>query len=147
MNTRGAVMLEGLIAFLPIFAGFLGLCQVCDQAVHQLVMCRAALTAARAGALVLPDDGLHYADSNNRGVHRFAGGRKAAIEAMVAAVLRGAEGLSRSHTTVEVQASTVVARVEAEYRCLFASLCHASRLSAEARLPYPHAAYDYVTRE
>jgi hypothetical protein len=64
--SRGAVTLEFLLAFMPIFALFLGVLQLALIAAAKLVVRHAAVTAARAAVVVLEDDTRHYHDVERR---------------------------------------------------------------------------------
>jgi hypothetical protein len=55
-NERGAVYVEFLLAFLPIFLMFLAICQVSFLVVGRLVVSHAALAGARSAIVVLEDD-------------------------------------------------------------------------------------------
>jgi hypothetical protein len=59
-DQAGAVMLEFLLAFPPLFVLFLGLCQLVLLAVADLVVRHAAIAGVRAAAVVLDDDPRHY---------------------------------------------------------------------------------------
>jgi hypothetical protein len=59
-DARGAVYVEFLIAFLPIFVLFLSLTQLVLIELANLVAKHAAVTAARAAMVVLPDDPGQY---------------------------------------------------------------------------------------
>lgn len=60
MGTRGAVYVEFLIAFMPLFVFFLALVQLGYVEAANLVTKHAAVTAARAAIVVLPDDPKEY---------------------------------------------------------------------------------------
>jgi hypothetical protein len=59
-DTRGAVYVEFLIAFLPLFVFFLSLCQLAYVQAAHIVVQHAAVMATRAAAVVLPDDPQYY---------------------------------------------------------------------------------------
>lgn len=61
-DTRGAVYVEFLLVFIPIFTIFLGLVQASLMYAANLVVTHAANTAARAAAVVLDDDPANYSD-------------------------------------------------------------------------------------
>jgi hypothetical protein len=63
---RGAVMLEFLIAFVPLFMLFLGVVQFALMGGAALVVQHAAVVGARAAVVVLDDDPKHY-DQLGRG--------------------------------------------------------------------------------
>lgn len=60
-DARGSVMLEFLLAFVPIFLLFLGTIQLALLAVAALVVQHAAVAGARSAVVVLPDDPRFYA--------------------------------------------------------------------------------------
>lgn len=57
---RGMVMIETLLAFMPLFMLFLGIVQYALLAAAQLVVKHAAVAGARAASVVLPDDPARY---------------------------------------------------------------------------------------
>lgn len=59
-DTRGAIYVEFLIAFTPIFFMFLAMVQMALLYASHLVVQHAAVTAARAAIVVLDDDPKHY---------------------------------------------------------------------------------------
>ncbi len=59
-DTRGAVYVEFLITFIPVFLMFLGMVQMSLMFVGGLTVQRAAASAARAAAVVLDDDPQYY---------------------------------------------------------------------------------------
>jgi len=61
-GTKGAAYVEFLMAFVPLFILFLGIAQVSLLFGARLVVEHAAQRAARAAAVVLPDDPVHYDD-------------------------------------------------------------------------------------
>lgn len=67
----GAVYVEFLIAFIPLFIFFLGILQLSLVHVGNLVVHHAATTAARSAVVVLPDDPSRYDDEE---VNEVAGG-------------------------------------------------------------------------
>jgi hypothetical protein len=147
-DTRGAVMLEALIAFVPILLGFTALCQLSDRFVHELIVGRAAAAAARAAIVILPDDGAHYADPHNLTLHRFSGARKTEIERAARAVLAASPSFSNVAVAVsgEFKPGTLAtAQVRADYRGLFSA--RAQQLNASVSLPYQFATYHYASRD
>lgn len=71
-DERGAVYVEFLIAFMPLFFLFLGICQLALLATARLVVQHAVLTGARTAIVVLEDEPSRY-DGARRGV--LSGGR------------------------------------------------------------------------
>ncbi len=59
-DTRGAVYVEFLVAFLPLFSFFLCLVQLAMLQTANLVVKHAAVVATRAAVVVLPDDPARY---------------------------------------------------------------------------------------
>ena len=57
---RGTVMVETLIAFVPVFTLFLGIVQYVLLSVAQLVVHHAAVAGVRSASVVLDDDPKHY---------------------------------------------------------------------------------------
>lgn len=155
-DERGSVALEGLIALAPIWLGFASLCQLCDLYVHELLVGRAAAIGARAAVVVLADDGAHYADPDNRELHRFAGARKASIERAAHAVLSASPSLTPVSVMLSgarAEGSLLTVRVVADYRCLplvFEVGCltqRVRRLEQSVALPYHYAGYRYASRD
>ena len=62
-DERGAVYVEFLLAFLPIFLMFLAICQVAFLVAGRIVVNHAALAGARSAIVVLEDDPRYYADA------------------------------------------------------------------------------------
>lgn len=59
-DERGAVYVEFLIAFLPLFVLFLALCQIALLVAGKLVVRHAAFAAARSAIVVLDDEPAYY---------------------------------------------------------------------------------------
>jgi hypothetical protein len=155
-DQRGSVMLETVIALVPVTLGFVWLCQITDLYMHELIVARAASAAARAAVVVLPDDGAHYGDPANLTLHRCVGARKAAIEAAARAVLQASPNfgheLSLRLSGAERADGVITAHVAAQYACglrVWNPACGNARsrvLRASASLPYQFAAYGYPDR-
>lgn len=62
-DARGVVMVETLIAFVPLFTLFLGIVQYALLAVAQLVVHHAAVAGVRSASVVLDDDPAYYDDA------------------------------------------------------------------------------------
>ena len=60
LGTRGAVYVEFLIAFMPLFVFFMSMVQLAFVEVANVVTKHAAVTAARAAVVVMPDDPKEY---------------------------------------------------------------------------------------
>jgi len=77
-DARGAIYVEFLIVFMPLFVMFMSLVQFAFVQTANLVTKHAAVQAARAAIVVLPDDPNFY---GNVPVNKVAGDRKTIIEA------------------------------------------------------------------
>lgn len=77
-DARGAIYVEFLIVFMPIFVMFMSLVQFAFVQTANIVTKHAAVQAARAAIVVLPDDPNFY---GNIPVNKVAGDRKTLIEA------------------------------------------------------------------
>jgi hypothetical protein len=91
----GAIYVEFLLAFLPLFILFLGLVQLFDLHVANVIANHAAQVTARAAVVVLPDDPAYY---DNVAIGKPDGKRKDAIVSAATQVLKAA----RSVTEVKV---------------------------------------------
>jgi hypothetical protein len=76
-DSRGAVYAEFLVAFMPIFVGFLSLCQFMELTTANIITKHAAEMTARAAIAVLHDDPKYYGGA---GLGSFSGQRKSEIE-------------------------------------------------------------------
>ena len=72
-ETRGAVYVEFLIAFLPLFSFFLCLVQLAMLQTANLVVKHAAVVATRAAVVILPDDPSRYSGAT---MNRAEGSRR-----------------------------------------------------------------------
>jgi hypothetical protein len=61
LGQRGAVMVELLIAYIPVLFCFLAFWQLSELLVAQMVVARASSAAGRAAVVVFPDDPMFYA--------------------------------------------------------------------------------------
>lgn len=143
-DARGAVSLELVIALLPVLLLGAWVWQTLELRAGELVVRRAADAAARAGAVVLPDDPAFY---DGEGVGRYAGARKAEIERAAALILSSSSGF-RSMPQVELiaapDAGLLSARVSARFDGWLPSWSPAGRtLAATASAPYQGARYTY----
>lgn len=73
-DTRGAVYVEFLLAFLPFFFMFLGMLQIALMYTANLVVHHSATTAARAAVVVLPDNPSRYGGEPVNSVDGSGGG-------------------------------------------------------------------------
>ena len=79
-DQRGAVMVEFLIAFLPIFFSFWCILQSAGVYAGKLVVMHSAYLGARAAGVVLPDDPKNYGGAKE---YSLTGKRKTDIEKAV----------------------------------------------------------------
>lgn len=131
--TRGAVYVEFLIVFLPLFFFFLALVQLLFLHTANLMVKNAAVKAARAAIVVLHDDPTFY---NGVPTGRFSGARKSDIERAAAipllplvvdsnAIPNLASGISVATMKVQLMNTTSIVgrddlltvRVEFDYAC------------------------------
>jgi hypothetical protein len=70
LNDRGAVYVEFLIVFMPIFLLFLGICQIAMIGVARIVVQHAANRAARSAVVVLESDPNEFAGAERGWVSR-----------------------------------------------------------------------------
>jgi Flp pilus assembly protein TadG len=159
-DARGAVYVEFLIVFLPLFVLFMSLVQFAFVEVANLVTKHAAVTAVRAAIVVLPDDPAYYEKAP---INKPTGGRKDAIEAaakarlMAVAVLPSVEVKfpvapgATDEKTQYAQDDIVRVRVEFDYKCgipigarfVCDLLTQHKKLKAEAAMPMQGAGYEY----
>jgi len=156
-DQRGALMLEALIAFVPVLLLCAAMCQTCDAYAHRLIVQRAAAAAARAAVVILPDDGARYGDPGQRAVNRLVGARKRAVEAAALSLLHASRQLSARSSQLEVTGSfqpgsATIVHLTVDYTCLLPGLpliCGRSgklQLRASAQLTYQGARYRYQER-
>jgi hypothetical protein len=96
---EGAIFVEFLIAFLPVYVFFLCLLQLGLLFTVQLLTEHAAVSAARAAAVVLADDPRHYAQTRPHELRearafrkanpRYSAVRSAAVLALLPLILNG----------------------------------------------------------
>ena len=148
-NTRGAVFVEQLIAFLPVIFFFLASWQLMELCAGDLIVKRAASAAVRAAVVVLPDDPRFYGGAP---VNSFAGDRQKDIILAAATILAVSPHFSNDFTVTLSQASgnhPLTATVRAPFHCFagwVSLVCGgASRtLQASARHVYQGASFDYA---
>jgi hypothetical protein len=146
-NRRGSVMVEFIIAFMPIFTLFLSVCELANLYASKLVVAHAAYRTARAGAVVFPDDPANYSGTATKLDDVKAAGRL---------VLRAKGSIVASE--IEIPGGTeyapgqpVLARVSATHRCVFpvadrlvCGFKGGTRiLTSEVRMPAHAARYPY----
>jgi hypothetical protein len=144
----GAVFVEHLIALCPVLVLALFVWQSLELWRGDLLLQHAALVAARAAVVVLPDDPAFY---GGVAVDEFAGARRTEIELAAALVLAHSARFSGKPVVQLDRAARhepLTVSVSATYDCLPgwpSRLCLGGRrlLSATATLPYEGAAYLY----
>lgn len=159
-DRRGAVYVEFLIVFLPLFVLFMSLVQFAFVQVANIVTKHAAMSAARAAAVVLPDDPAFYDEVP---VNKAAGARRSAIEAAARARLAAFAILANLEVKfpssaggdddkVQYQQDDVVrVRLKYMYPCRIPIgsrfVCNTftlhKKLEAEAAMPIQGAGYTY----
>jgi Flp pilus assembly protein TadG len=146
-DTQGAIVIESLVAMLPLMMFFFVTAQVIDGYAAHLVVRRAASAATRAAVVVLPDDGTHYPDAKKANQDR--GKRHKEIEYAANAVVEGSPALGTPRVRVSGKLSAnspITVTVTSAYRCLFRSFCgnaKSMQMTAHATLPYQGASYTY----
>ncbi|HTJ80130.1 MAG TPA: hypothetical protein VL400_00365 [Polyangiaceae bacterium] len=151
-DAKGAVYVEFLIAFFPLFFFFLSLVQLAFVTSANLITKHSAVTAARAAIVVLNDDPKHY---GGEPVGRFSGKRKADIE-RAARIPLSTMGYDLAAVKVDMPDSVapedaITVRVEYDYHCKVpwgrSAVCsfftNRKKLVAEATLPNQGATFRY----
>ena len=158
--THGAVYVEFLIAFLPLFVMFMSLVQLAFVVVANIATKNAAVAAVRAAVVVLPDDPAFY---DGEAVNKTSEHRKQAIEAAAKARLLSvstepkielifpSSAGGEDNRTAFQRDDLVRVRLTFDYPCkipigsLFVckSLDLHKKLKAEAAMPMQGAGYDY----
>ncbi len=148
-DSRGAVFLEKLIAYAPLLLLFFMGFQLAELSAAKLVVGRACAAAARAAAVVLPDDPAFYDDV---AVHVFEGARRDDVHLAAAIILSAAPQLGGDF---DVQVSDppieefgpIDVTVSATYHCggitLICGLDGIASLSATTTAAYHRAEYQY----
>lgn len=157
-DTRGAVYVEFLLAFVPLLFFFGALLQLALLAVGGLMVEHSAVVAARAAIVVLPDDPRFYdgAPLNTPTGARFEAIRRAARMPLLAFESDPAPEVTflssgGSAATTFAPGEVVRVRVSYDFPCLLplggALVCAGgggrTRLGAEAALPNQGASYAY----
>ncbi len=160
LGTRGAVMVEFLAAFLPLFIMFECLVQLAGLYTAKLVVEHAAATAARAAVVVLGDNPKYYDDVK---VGQATGKRREDIESAATIPLMAVKSIIHVKVTLPSSAGgnddrksfgrndMVHVKVEATYMCqvpfakrVVCSMFTETRtLVGEASLPNNGADYEY----
>jgi hypothetical protein len=151
-DTKGAIYVEFLIAFMPLFTFFLCMVQISFLRVVSMVNKHAAVVAARAASVILPDDPAAY---GGEAVGSANGARKEAITRAAKAALSAVTPSAEPKVTFPAGASfghdgLVQVKVEYEYACrvpLAAEIaCGLDRkvtFTADASMPIQGALYEY----
>jgi hypothetical protein len=148
-DTRGAVYLEFLIAFLPVVTFFFATWQFTELCAADLVLRRAASAAARAATVVLTDDPHFY---GGQAVNAYDGDRRRDIEMAAAMILSASPHFSTFKVDIQGKkepGEEMIAVVSASFRCgggWVSLVCGggASRmLTARASVAYQGAKYRY----
>jgi hypothetical protein len=118
-STAGAVYVEFLIAFLPIFFFFLGLVQLVFVQTANLIVKHAAVKAVRAAVVVLPDDPQFYGGVP---VGSFSGQRQTDIEhaAQIPLATMGLAQAAAATVTIDglyARNALLTATVTYQYNC------------------------------
>lgn len=149
--TDGAVLVEYLIALLPVLTFFLATWQLIELSTGNLILKRAASAAARAAIVVLPDDQSFYAGAP---VNRFVGLRKSDVESAARSILDIAGPGRFTNVRVEISPAepsgnvVLTTTVTADFRCFagwVSFVCGGSSrtLSARSTHVYQGAPYQY----
>jgi hypothetical protein len=147
---EGAVLVEFLMAFFPLFLFFMALLQHSALTVGKLMTTHAAILGARAAVVVLPDDPGQYGGVP---IDVAAGGRLDAIKQAVAQPLqifdKGAAPEVRVDVTGAADNEPVVVNVAYDFPCTvpvgYVLSCQGrtKRLTAKASLPKQGMRYAY----
>jgi Flp pilus assembly protein TadG len=141
-GTEGAVMVEFLAVFFPVFGFFLGLVQLMYVHTANMITKHSAYVAVRAAVVVIPDD----PSKAPGGVNNATGARKEEVE-RAARVPLSTLGVDRGDVNVELDRSTygrddtVTVTVTVEYGCrvplgnLIACGGNSKTLAAQATMP------------
>ena len=149
LDTRGAVFVEYLIAFMPIMTLFASTWQIADLYAAHLIVKRAASAAGRAASVVLPDDRFYYDGVEE---NSYSGARRTQIELAANLILRASPRiLANPEIRVEGAAGNgpLTVTIEADLKCfpgwgMF--VCGADgikKMRTQVRYPYHGASYGY----
>jgi Flp pilus assembly protein TadG len=145
----GAVYVEFLIAFLPLFFFFSSLVQLGLVQQASLVTSHAAVMGARAAMVVLPDDPNFY---GGEAVNSYGGARQADIEHAVTMIFQSIDGNPQFALTVPSGVgveSAVQVKVDYSFQCrvpigaLFVCRGATKMIAASATMPNQGANYNY----
>lgn len=150
--TAGAVYVEFLIAFLPVFFFFLSLVQLIFIQTANLITKHAASKAVRAAAVVLPDDPKYY---GNTPVGQYSGQRKSDIEhaAQIPLATMGLIEAAAAKITIDggyTRNAMLTAKIEYQYHCkvpwgrfVICGISNLKTINAEASMTAQGADYAY----
>jgi Flp pilus assembly protein TadG len=158
--TGGAIYVEFLIAFLPVFVMFLGAVQLADLHQANLVVAHAAQMTTRAAVVVLPDDPQYYNDVE---VGSATGKRREDIMKAAHMSLQASRSLSEVRVTFPSTAGgtddlntikrddLVRVQLQARFQCRVPLVNHLicgaqsgmRTITAEAALPNQGASFSY----
>lgn len=118
-DSRGALFVEYLIAFLPVMYFFLSAWQLIELFTADLIVRRAANAAVRAAVVVLPDDPNAFGRDSN--INQYAGLRREYVQRAAELVLMAA-GNIEDNVRVELSGNfsehnPITAEVTANFRC------------------------------
>lgn len=118
-DSRGALFVEYLIAFLPVMYFFLSAWQLIELFTADLIVRRAANAAVRAAVVVLPDDPNAFGRDSN--INQYAGLRQEYVQRAAELVLMAA-GNIEDNVRVELSGNfsehnPITAEVTANFRC------------------------------
>lgn len=149
-DTRGAIFVEHLIAYMPVMFFFMATWQLIELCAAHLIVQRAASAAGRAAIVVLPDDPAYYGDVPK---DTFQGKREDDVKLAAALILAANPHLG--NLEVEVTPKTpsgsvpLNVTVKASFQCFagWASLVcgpgGSRQLTAKSTYAYQGASYNY----
>ncbi|XYH94745.1 TadE/TadG family type IV pilus assembly protein [Sorangium sp. So ce1128] len=155
-DIEGAVYVEFLIAFLPLFVVFMALCQLAYVQAAHIVVQHAAVMATRAAIVVLPDDPAYYDTPVNSATgKRLADIRRAAASPLRAVASSPDFELELPLGDAPERDSLVQVNIQLSYQCdvpigkllICDPLSGKKKLSGSASLPNQGAGFTYVTDE
>ncbi|MFZ5896378.1 MAG: hypothetical protein ACOY0T_35315 [Myxococcota bacterium] len=147
-GTRGAVVVELLIAYVPVLFCFLAFWQLGELLVAQMVVGRASSAAGRAAIVVLPDDPMFYS-GEAKGTR--AGKREAEVRLAAGMILAASPHLSEEFevnvSDLPEEVGTIETSISANFRCnRLRFVCGADgsvNLRATSTHAYHGAKYEY----
>jgi hypothetical protein len=148
----GAVMVEFLVAYLPVLIAFLAFWQLGELLVAQMIVERAASAAGRAAVVVLPDDPAFYSGET---VELFSGERQREIRLAAGMMLAASPHLSENFTVAidgdpgtSDSVGELTVTLNAEFRCnrlkFVCGTDGVATLSSNSQHTYHSAQYQYA---